>query len=398
MSTQLYTYKFKLQPNKLQGILLNKHCGASRYIYNHFLEIRKEYYQQNNKGLTYNQTSASLTELKKQEETGWLKEVNSQSLQFGLKSLDTAFDRFFKKKASFPTFHSKFKKNSFRVPQNTRVINNKLIIPKFLEGIKIIEHRPLEGDIKFSTISREPTGEYFVAITVEKDIQELPLTNNIVGIDLGIKDLIICSNKTVYKNPKNTYKYQLKLKIAQQHLSRKVKGSNKKNKAKVKVTKIHKKIKNSRKDNIHKATIALVKSNDIIVMESLKPKNMVKNHKLAKAISDASFGEIQRQLEYKCLWYGKILINIGTFYPSSKTCSTCGWINQNLKLSDRHWTCSQCATKHDRDYNASINILKEGLRNISSGTGDYTHGANISLNTIKQMAMKWEAQWSLAVE
>lgn len=391
MSTQLYTYKFKLEPTKLQAILLNKHCGASRYVYNYFLNQRKEYYQKENKGLTYNQNSATLTELKKVEETGWLKEVNSQSLQFGLKSLDTAFDRFFKKKAEFPKFHNKFRKNSFRVPQNTRIINGKLVIPKFLEGIKLIGHRPVEGIVKFSTISKEPTGEYFVSITVEKNILELPRTDKIVGIDLGIKDLVICSDKTTYKNPKNTYKYQAKLKRFQQHLSRKVKGSNNRNKSRIKVTKIHKKITNSRKDTIHKITTNLVKTNDVIIMETLKAKNMVKNHKLAKAISDACFGEIKRQLEYKCSWYGKFLVKINRWYPSSKTCSNCGWINQNLSLSDRHWTCTQCAIKHNRDYNASINILKEGLRNISSGTGDYTHGANVSLDRIKQLALKWEA-------
>ena len=392
MSSQLYTYKFKLEPTKLQAILLNKHCGASRFVYNYFLNLRKNHYQQENKGLSYNQNSATLTELKKVETTGWLKEVNSQSLQFGLKALDTAFDRFFKKKARFPTFHSRFRKNSFRVPQNTRIIGNKLVIPKFLDGIKLIEHRPVEGIIKFSSLSKEPSGEYFVSITVEKEVKEFAKTGKMVGIDLGIKDLIICSDKTVQKNPKNTYKYQIKLKKLQQHLSKKTKGSNNRTKARLKVARVHKKIKNSRVDAIHKATTNLVRNNDVIVMESLKAKNMVKNRKLAKAVSDASFGEIKRQLEYKCLWYGRVLIKIGTFYPSSKTCSNCGWINQNLTLKDRNWTCSQCAIKHDRDYNASINILQEGLRNISSGTGDYTCGANVSLDFVKQMALNQEAQ------
>jgi putative transposase len=375
----------------MQTILLNKHCGAIRYVYNYFLNERKETYQRENKSLTYNQNSATLTRLKKDEVTGWLKEVNSQSLQFGLKSLDTAFDRFFKKKADFPKFHNNFGKNTFRVPQNTRIISNRLVIPKFLEGINLVEHKEIEGDIKFSTISREPSGEYFVSITVERDILELPKTDKIVGIDLGIKDLVICSDGTKYSNPKNTYKYQTRLKRFQQHQSRKVLGSNNRNKARVKVAKIYKKITNSRKDTIHKMTTNLVKSNDVIIMETLKAKNMVKNHKLAKAISDASFGEIKRQLEYKCSWYGKFLVKINQWYPSSKTCSNCGWIKQNLSLSERTWSCTQCAIKHDRDHNASINILKEGLRNISSGTGDYTHGANVSLDSIKQLAMKWEA-------
>jgi len=388
MSNQLYTYKLKLKPSKLQTILLNKHCGAIRFVYNYFLNARKECYLKETKSINYNETSSLLTQLKKDVATGWLKEVNSQSLQAGLKNLDTAFDRFFKKKAHFPKFHNKYRQASFKIPQKTKIVNNKLVIPKFLEGIRFAENKEIQGEIKFSTISREPSGEYFVSITVEKNIEEFPKTGKAVGIDLGIKDLVICSDKKVYKNPKNTYKYEVILKRAQQHLSRKVKGSNNRDRARIKVAKIHKKITNCRKDTIHKTTTDLVKNNDLIMMESLRVKNMVKNNKLAKALSDASFGEIKRQLEYKCIWYGKVLIKIGTFFPSSKTCSNCGHINQNLKLSDRDWICSQCATKHDRDHNASVNILKEGLRQISLGTSDYTCGANISLDLVKLMALK----------
>jgi putative transposase len=362
------------------------------------------------------------------EETGWLKEVNSQSLQYSLKCLDGAFQRFFKKTSGFPKFHNRFRTNSFTIPANTRIKRNtlssnlrnefKLVIPKFLEGISIIMHRPIEGEICTSTISKEPTGEYYVAITVERDMTPViskfyQPTGSVVGIDLGIKDLIISSNpKTKNEpNPKNTYKYQDKLKKLQAHLSKKVKGSSNRNKARLKVAKIHKKITNSRKDAIQKATTNLVRNNDIIIMENLKTRNMLRNRKLAKAISDASFGEIKRQLEYKCTWYNKVLVKIGTFYPSSKTCSACGCINQSLTLKDRRWSCTQCAINHDRDINASKNILKEGLRCISSGTGDlgslpavrtdgkgahYTHGANVSLNVIKQLALKWEASTALA--
>ncbi|MGL4759198.1 MAG: RNA-guided endonuclease TnpB family protein [Patescibacteria group bacterium] len=416
---KLYTYKFRLQPNKLQTILLNKHIGATRYVYNYFLNQKKIDYQNYKqetvdntkfvnikyKGSNYYDNANELTRMKKVEETGWLKEVNSQTLQYGVKCLDGAFQRFFKKTAGFPKFHNRFRKNSFTIPANTRIKNSKLVIPKFLEGIEIIMHRPIDGEICTSTISKEPTGEYYVAITVERDLTKLikqhyQPTGKIVGIDLGIKDLIISSDPTTpnEKNPKNTYKYQDQLKKFQQHLSKKVKGSNNRNKARLKVTRIHKKISNSRKDAIHKATTNLVRNNDIIIMENLKTKNMVRNRKLAKAISDSSFGEIKRQLEYKTIWYDKILVKIGTFYPSSKTCSACGWIKQDLTLKDRRWSCTQCAISHDRDVNASKNILSEGLRNISSGTGDYTHGADVSLDLIKQLALKWEAQGSLALE
>jgi putative transposase len=417
MSKELYTYKFRLQPTRLQTILLNKHIGAGRYCYNHFLNQKKVSYQNYKqsqvddvkfvnikyKGSNYYDNAAELTQMKHVEETGWLKEVNSQSLQYSLKCLDGAFQRFFKKTAGFPKFHNKFRTNSFTIPANTRLRSGKLVIPKFLEGISIIMHRPIEGEICTSTISKEPTGEYYVAVTVERDMTPViskfyQPTGKVVGIDLGIKDLIIStdSNTPNEPNPKNTYKYQDKLKKLQVHLSKKVKGSSNRNKARLKVAKIHKKITNSRKDAIHKATTNLVRSSDIIIMENLKTRNMLRNRKLAKAISDASFGEIKRQLEYKCTWYNKVLVKIGTFYPSSKTCSACGWINQSLTLKDRRWSCTQCAINHDRDINASKNILREGLRCISSGTGDYTHGANVSLNVIKQLALKWEASTALA--
>jgi putative transposase len=417
MSIELYTYKFRLQPTRLQIILLNKHIGAGRYCYNHFLNQKKVSYQNYKqsqvddvkfvnikyKGSNYYDNAAELTQMKHVEETGWLKEVNSQSLQYSLKCLDGAFQRFFKKTAGFPKFHNRFRTNSFTIPANTRLRSGKLVIPKFLEGISIIMHRPIEGEICTSTISKEPTGEYYVAVTVERDMTPViskfyQPTGKVVGIDLGIKDLIIStdSNTPNEPNPKNTYKYQDKLKKLQVHLSKKVKGSSNRNKARLKVAKIHKKITNSRKDAIHKATTNLVRSSDIIIMENLKTRNMLRNRKLAKAISDASFGEIKRQLEYKCTWYNKVLVKIGTFYPSSKTCSACGWINQSLTLKDRRWSCTQCAINHDRDINASKNILREGLRCISSGTGDYTHGANVSLNVIKQLALKWEASTALA--
>ncbi|MGL4758303.1 MAG: RNA-guided endonuclease TnpB family protein [Patescibacteria group bacterium] len=424
MSIELYTYKFRLQPTKMQQILLNKHIGAGRFVYNYFLNKKKVDYQNYKeskvddtkfvnikyKGSNYYDDAGVLTQMKNNIETGWLKEVNSQSLQFSLRCLDGAFQRFFKKTAGFPKFHNRFRTNGFTIPANTRLkefktekgVVKKLVIPKFLEGIKIIAHRAIEGEICTSTVTKDPDGQYYVSIAVERDMSEVvekyyQSTGKIVGIDLGIKDLIISSDpKTPNEpNPKNTYKYQETLRKIQVRLSKKQKGSNKRNKTRLKVARVHKKITNSRKDAIHKATTNLVRNHDIIIMENLKTKNMVRNKKLAKAISDASFGEIKRQLEYKCKWYKKVLVKIGTFYPSSKTCSACGWIKQDLTLKDRHWSCTQCAIKHDRDINASKNILKEGLRCISSGTGDYTHGANVSLNVIKQLALKWEASTPL---
>ena len=393
----MYSYKFRLQPTRLQSILLNKHFGSIRFIYNHFLSQRIKEYQDNNKSLNYYDNARDLTQLKKQDDTGWLKEINSQSLQYSLRSLDLAFDGFFKKRSGFPKFHSKYHRQSFRVPQNTKVVDGKLHIPKFKQGIKVIEHREIQGEIKFSTISKDPDGKYYVSITVERDIQEYKVNDKIVGIDMGIKSLLVCSDGTEYGNSKNTYKYQAKLKRLQQLLSRKVKGSSNRNKRRLKVSKLHKTIQNKRKDAIQKATTDIVKKNQVIIIESLRPKNMVKNHKLAKAVSDASFGEIKRQLEYKAKWYGRVVVKIDPFYPSSKTCNNCGWINKNLTLKDREWDCSQCANKNiNRDKNASLNIRDEGLRCISAGTVDYTCGENVSLDLIKQISMKQEASMALA--
>lgn len=393
MNRCLYTYRFKLAPNRQQAILLAKHCGAARYIYNYFLAARTDYYRQNDRGLNFYDNCSTLTVMKGEDSTGWLREINAQSLQAVLRDLDSAFNGFFSKKKRYPRFHSKYKKNSFRSPQYTRVEEGRLIMRKFKEGIRMIQDRPVEGKIKFATVSKESTGEYFVAITVEREIKELPEVKTITGIDLGVKDLIVCSDKKVYSNNRYTYKYEFKLKKKQRVLSRRVKGSNNRNKARIQVAKVHKKIKNSRLDVIHKATTDIVRNNDIIVMESLRPVNMVKNRKLAKAISDSSFGEIKRQLEYKSKWYGRVLVNIDTFYPSSKTCSNCNFINRELSLGDRTWVCTQCAMEHDRDYNASVNILNEGLRNIASGIGVYACGANVrleSLSVFKQMVLKQE--------
>jgi putative transposase len=370
-------YKYKLLPNDEQKCLFNKHFGSIRFIYNYFLNERKNEYETNKNTLNYYDNAKALTELKKHDDYNWLKEINSQSLQDSLKNLETAYKNFFKYKKGFPKFKSKKHKNSFAVPQSVDVINDELHIPKFKNGIKLIKHRPFHGIIKSCTISKTTTNEYFVSILVETTHIPYEKTNKTVGIDLGLKDFIITSDGRKYKNNRYTKTYERKLKVAQQHLSRKIKNSNRYNKQRLKVANIHKKISNSRIDNLHKVSTELIKKYDTIILEDLNIKGMIKNHKLSKHIADASWGKFVELLTYKAKWNNKNIINIDRFFPSSKTCNKCGYINQDLNLSVREWTCNACHSHHDRDINASINILKEGIKIISSGTDDYRRGDEI---------------------
>lgn len=389
------TYKFRIYPTAEQEVLLAKHFGCTRFVYNHFLNERKEQYQRDKKSDNYYAQAKSLTEIKKKEETKWLKEVNSQTLQFALRSLDTAFLNFFRGNAQFPKFKSRKHKNTFTIPQFGSISDGLLHIPKFKDGIKIKLHRDIVGKIGKMSISKTPTGKYYVSIFTEQIIDELPKTGKQVGIDLGLKDFVITSDNKKFKNNRYTKKYAKQLKKAQQHLSRKQKGSNGFEKQKLKVAKIHEKIASCRLDTLHKVSNKLVNEFDVIVCEDLNVKGMIKNHKLSKHIADASWGNFVTLLQYKCDWYGKELVKVNRFYPSSKTCGDCGWINQNLKLSDREWTCKSCGVIHDRDVNASKNILKEGLKNISAGTVDYKGGEEIRPTSLAH-SVKPEAHLSLA--
>jgi len=362
------TYKFRLYPNKEQEILLSKHFGCSRFIYNHFLNERKEQYQKDKKSDNYYVQAKSLTKLKNDEYYKWLKEVNSQTIQFALRCLDTAYVNFFRGNAQFPIFKSRKNKNTFTIPQSGRLEENKIIIPKFKGGIKVkLDRREIKGKIGKMSITKTPTGKYYVSIFTEQEIEHLPKTGKKVGIDLGIKDFLITSDNKKYKNNRYTKKYARELKKVQQHLSRKQKGSNGFEKQRLKVAKIHEKIASCRLDTLHKVSKKLVESYDLISVEDLNVKGMIKNHKLSKHIADASWSNFVTLLQYKCNWYGKELVIINRFYPSSKTCNSCGWINQGLKLSDREWTCTSCGENHDRDINASKNILKEGLKIFGQG-------------------------------
>jgi putative transposase len=385
----LKSFKFQLLPTKEQKEKLSQHFGCRRFVWNYFLNRRKEEYLDNKKTLNYYDCANELTKVKKQEEYNWLKEVNSQTLQHTLRDLDTAYNKFFRKETKFPIFKSKHKKQSFRVPQHISVENDKIYFPKFKEGIKLNMHREF-GEIRFITISKTSTNKYFVSLTCEVEQKKLKKNKNKIGVDLGIKNFAVCSNGEVFDNPKHYHQLEKKLKYNQRQLSKKTKGGSTRNKQRLNVAKIYERITNSRTDFLHKLSRKLIDENQVICVEDLNVKGMMSNHKLAKSVGNCGWGEFVRQLTYKAEWYGRTLIKIDRFFPSSKTCYDCGYINQELSLKDREWKCV-CGKDIDRDYNASLNILKQGLN--MSGLGAK------SLNKQKQVeslsldkAMKLEAQ------
>jgi len=353
-------FKYRLYPSEPQKELIAKHIGSSRFVYNLALETKNTAYL----GSKHNYSSFDLVnqlpELKKECE--WLKEVNSQSLQQSIQNMDIAFKKFFKG-AGFPKFKSKHRgSKSFSIPQNVIVKNNLLIIPKFKEGIEMVLHRPIKGVIKSGTISVTPTGKYFVSLLCDTGEVTPPKAaikeNTTIGIDLGIKDFAITSDGEVIENPKFPRKAQSKLKYVNRKYS-KHKGK----RTKKRLALLHEKVANQRRDFLQKTSTKFIRENQTICLEDLAVSNMVKNHKLAQAISDASWATFVSMLEYKAEWYGKNIIKIGRFAPSSKTCSCCGSVNKELTLKDRSWTCLNCSTVLDRDVNAAINIKSFGLKN-----------------------------------
>lgn len=360
------TRKYRIYPTDSQKELIHKHCGSVRFLYNLALETKIVAYKGSKVNLSRYDLQKQVVDLKK--ELPWLKETNSQSLQVALLNLETSYSNFFKGKADFPQFKKKLNGGSFNVPQNVIISNNKLIIPKFKEGIKIKLHRDLVGDIKQCTVSYTSTGKYFVSILCETSEECLPKSlvteNNSIGIDLGIKDFAITSEGEVFKNPKFLRNSIDRLKVLQCRASKKKRGSYNRGKANLKVALLHERIKNQRKDFLHKLSSRLVSENQTICLENLSVSNMIKNHNLAQAISDVSWSEFNRMIEYKAKWNGVNILRIGRFAPSSKMCE-CGVINKELKLSDRIWKCKSCERVNERDLLAAQNIKKFALNNHS---------------------------------
>lgn len=393
------TYKFRLYPNREQVELLVRHFGCARFVYNHFLNQRKEQYRLTGKSDNYYAQAKSLTELKKQEATAWLKEVNAQSLQFALRSLDAAYTNFFQKRAKFPSFKSKHTKNSFTVPQHVSIAGGRLFFHKFKEGIKCRVQREITGKVGKATISKTPSGKYFVSVFTEEEyVTPVKKSGKAVGVDMGLKDLLITSDGEIFKNNRNTKRYERKLAKAQQHLSRKKKGSRGFENQKLKVARIHEKIANSRADYLHKCSISIVRRYDTICIEDLNVKGMERNHRLAKSITDASWGNFVSMLTYKAEWNGKKVVKVDRYFPSSQTCNVCGYVNKQTKdLSVREWECPVCHTHHNRDVNAAINILRFGINHTSAGTVDYTGGEEVRADLSEsRSSVKPEAHKSIA--
>lgn len=356
--------KFRIYPNRKQQNLINQTLGCCRLIYNKGLAMRNEAYG-NGEKIGYSQTSAMLTELKKCEDFAFLKVVDSIALQQSLRDLDRGFVNFFSKRAAHPTFKSKHNHHqSYRTVNqgdNIRIVGRYMKLPKL--GLVKIRQSMEVGKINNVTIEHTPTGKYFAVLNVEFEPQARPNNGGLIGIDVGIKEFYSDSNGNVVSNPKYLEKSMHKLIREQRKLSRKQKGSNNRNKQRIKIALVHEKITNQRNDFLQKQSTKLIRENQTICIEKLKVRNMMRNHKLAQHISSASWSKFFDMLTYKSVWYGNNVVKVPTMYPSSQTCSCCGYKNPLVKnLAVRVWECPNCHTVHNRDTNASINILNKGLQ------------------------------------
>ena len=372
----------RLYPTKAQANMINKNIGAARVAYNAMLYRKQKYYEETKKSLNVKPTDLY-------DEFPWMKEVDSQCLSNTYMNLNSAYNNWFnslkkktKQNSKFPKFKKKSHNGSYINSMPPREVerlfrNGKIFIPL----LKLVNFRNDGIDfnkikrIRNLSIKRTNTNKYFCSICCDYEVDEYEHTGEVIGIDLGIKDLVIDSNGNKYKNPKYLNKVEKKIKHLQRLYSKKQKGSHNAEKARLKLATAHEKLSNKRKDSLHKLTTNIVKNYDVIYIEDLNVKGMLKNHYLAKAIQDSSFGTLAGMLKYKALWNNRKIIEVGRFYPSSKTCHCCSYVKKDLTLKDRHWTCPKCKAHHDRDINAAINIKNEGLRILDSTVGTTETGA-----------------------
>ena len=374
--------KVRIYPNEQQRVSLAKAFGTTRWVWNHFLALTNQTYKETGKGIAKYDMIKQLPKLKKQEETEWLSETYSQSLQSVCLNLSRAFVNFFEKRAKYPRFKSRHGKQSLIYPQNVKLKENKIYFPK-LDWIDAVVHRPIEGAIRTVTITKNCAEQYYASVMFE-DGQELPKPSaegKAIGLDLGLSHFCITSNSQKFDNPRWLNSHEQNLKIKQQQLSRKQQGSKNRHKSRLKVAKVHNKISRCREDFHHKLSRRIVNENQVLVLENLAIKNLVKNHNLAKAISQVGWGQFCTMLKYKAEQEGKIYLEVDRFFPSSKTCHVC--LNQvgSLPLDVRQWTCSSCNTTHDRDINAAISLRDEGLRLLTVGYAESNSACRTTVAT-----------------
>ncbi len=382
MTLRQKAFKYKLKPTTEQADQINRTFGCARFVFNRFLARRSDSYKADGKSLTYNATSAELTVVKAAEETKWLRDVDKFALQNSLKDLDRAFSNFFRdakkpeaqRKFHYPNFKSKHSPDhSYRTNLtngNIAVEGNRIKLPK-LGWVKFVNSREPSGKIISVTVARDGRGKYSISVLCETEVTPYSVNTKAVGIDLGLKTFYVPSEGDPVENPRHYRSALKRLKKAQRTLSRRKKGSARRQKAKTKLAGIHARVADLRRDFLHKSSTTLVRQFGFIGVEDLKITNMVKNHRLAQGVMDVGWGEFVRQLEYKCLWYGRTFQRVGAWFPSSQMCHDCGFKNPVVKeLSVRHWVCPHCGESHDRDLNAALNIRVEALRIVAAGLSE----------------------------
>lgn len=372
-------FKYRLYPTDDQTAFFERCFGHTRFVYNHFLFLRSLHYKHFKSGLSVYDCNEIMKDMKKTEEYSWLKEVSSQSLQVANFNVESAFSRFFKGLGKYPSFKSKYDEQSFSIPQNVKVVGNKIYIPKLKTSLKFEKHREMSGRVKSATIRKTPTGKYFISILCKVNDpknREVPDTEEETGVDVGLKSYLVSRDGYQIANPKYLAKAEKKLKrLARQH-SKKKKGGSNRSKARKKLAKQHEKVSNQRVDFQHKESFKLVKENQLIGMEDLSAANMMKNHKLAKAVADASWGRFRDFVEYKSEWYGRVYGEVDRFFPSTQLCSTenCDYRYHGITMDVRDWVCPECGVHHDRDENAQRNILIEVKRKLGLGQTEVKPG------------------------
>jgi putative transposase len=379
------SYKFRMYPNDKQKAFLAEQFGASRFIWNHFLDLRNKRYAETGKGMTYHEMSAILTEMKRSDEYSWLRTANAQSLQQTLMHLDTAFKRFFKHLADYPNFKRKRNRQSFQVPQHFSIEDNHLTIPKLNTPMRVFVHRCIEGEIQSLTVSVMPSGKYYVSIladTATEVAEAKPIkSETTVGVDVGLTYFLTLSDGTRISNPRNIRRSEKELTRRQKELSGKKRGSKNREKARIKVARVQEHVANQRTDFHNKLSDAMLRAYNTVITEDLNVRGMMGNHHMARSIADAGWSSFLAMLKAKASQRGKNIVEIGRFEPSSRMCSKCGNVKHDLKLSDRIYHCNACGLVIDRDLNAAMNILRMGLikSGVPTDSGEFTpvdRGAN----------------------